>query len=942
VHHVCCVTKRAIHDFLHPKHKLIVCISSLLSIAYHSLCYTMSFFNQQEYLDDLKESEEMVVKHSAPPLSLSSSPERRHMLNRLADIPEATPGPNAFAQQAARVDKHRLDSNAFYQQEVQKRLATPPTIAHPALRQRSMSDPPTPPRLSSSTTMSPFINASRPNEYSPPLKLVPSDDYLAEPTERGFIEERHEQILHEQSGSGAERTPVFVTTSTFAKSAGTPKTRAEKQKEVTIAELPTKTPKRSILEKLRLNTSFRSSPSSIPLSTYGAPPGTDAIDHVPVKAKAVLGTTSPTKKSRTSFGSSPSKLNIPRSPSKRKGLFSRKTSGFEESMTSRTSRTKSALSSRSIESDPPPLTASTVTKTPPTAFSDPSHYSYSYKTARVVSQPRSEQGADVRKCSIARSQSLRYFDHGVPPTPPTKDTPPEEKAKREAALAKKSSRLPFHDTQTTPSKEAVGFVSTNDRLSPTKFGSYGNRDVPTLVTKPSMYSLHASVVPTMSEATTFEEMKARIDGLGLEGFNMPPENMRTPKQGAVYSPSIYSTEWNVRPSSAFASTSPSVQQAARHTKQPSDKSKSSSSGAEIILVYPELAKDPSYSDITPSAVNAKNGRGREHLEAILPLHGRTHARDHSSDSRQSYDSLIFAHHVDEDLDKHVSVYGSPTSFSHPSAAPSPLYTLPTTTYKPPPRKSSRQNFLTPEPAARVQNGCGLGISRTNSTSPSRRNELFDNAPTIPIHTPTTSTRTSSPKSNAGLRRSISPERGLRNSYTDNTTNVDPQKPSPKKAKSPAVDKLDKMLELLNHLHERNYEISTMRDEMRASNARLGERLAAIETLQRASPVPSSTTSASDDHAYAAEEGEGQSGESKRVSTAVAHDFYRAVRQHEAKGEEGVWDLHSDEEGEEDTGKENVELSRKDTIAELRETNSRLLEMVSGFAERIQSLERSKG
>ncbi|KAK5174644.1 uncharacterized protein LTR77_001726 [Saxophila tyrrhenica] len=887
----------------------------------------MSFFNQQEYLQNTKTRKnnnaqgEMQVKDSAP--LFATSPERRHALRKLADIPEATPGPNAFAQQEAHLHRYRLDSNAFYQQEMQRRLATPPTIPHPALRQRSASDPPTPPRMSTCTTMSPFIDAGKP-EKSPPLKLVPSDDYLAEPTERGYIEERREQILHEKSGNEGQRTPVFVSTSTFSKSVGTPRERTEKKKEVTIAEPPVnsaKTPKRSILEKLRLNTNFRNTPSSIPTATYAVPAATEAKDHVPVKAQAILGTTSPSKKSRTSFGSSPSKSNIPRSPSKRKGLFSRKTSGLGESVTS---RSKSALSSRSVESDHPPPTASTAGKTPPTAFSDPTHYSYSGKSTRIASQPHSSTGLGINKCSIARSQSLKYFDTGIPPTPPSKDTPPEEKAKREPQLKSKSSRLPFHDEQvTTPSKEQLGFVSTNERLSPTKFGSYGNREVPKLVTMPSMYSLHASVVPTLHDASTFEEMKARMDGLALEGFSLPPENMRGPKQGIVYSPSIYSTEWGERPNSVLIhAASPSHQAAARHTKKYSDKSKSSSSGGDIPIVYPELAKDPSYSDITPGALHAKKGRGREQSEATLPVHGCTHSRDHSCDSRASRESAIFAHGVEEDADKHSPTYGSPSSFSHASAAPSPLHILPATTYSPPPRKNSKAHLLTPEPANRSLNGKdGLHIS-----TPGSRNNLFTNAPTLPASSPT---RPPSP-----LRHTESPAAGLRNSYTGADTNVDPEKPSPpkkeKKKDEEPTDKIDKMLELLANLNTRNNEIINIRDEMRASNMRLGERLAVVEKERVGSPVSSLGGSEGSGPGFGVRNEKVREG--KRVSTAVAEEFYRGgIVQEQEESEDG------ESEGDEGEGRK-----RADTIAELRETNERLLEMVSGFAERIKSLEGRKG
>jgi hypothetical protein len=110
--------------------------------------------------------------------------------------------------------------------------------------------------------------------------------------------------------------------------------------------------------------------------------------------------------------------------------------------------------------------------------------------------------------------------------------------------------------------------------------------------------------------------------------------------------------------------------------------------------------------------------------------------------------------------------------------------------------------------------------------------------------------------------------------------------------------------------------------MRASNARLDNRLAAVETLHRGSPVPSSQGSDELSNSLRI----GNEHEAKRISTGTAHDFYR-------QGPNGVV-----VDGEEETFQSEEEKAQADTIAELRETNSKLLEMVSGFAERIKSLE----
>jgi hypothetical protein len=148
---------------------------------------------------------------------------------------------------------------------------------------------------------------------------------------------------------------------------------------------------------------------------------------------------------------------------------------------------------------------------------------------------------------------------------------------------------------------------------------------------------------------------------------------------------------------------------------------------------------------------------------------------------------------------------------------------------------------------------------------------------------------------------------------DSDINVDPLKTSP--ARPPSGDKLDRMMEMLSQLRARNGEISTMRKEMRASNARLDERLSAVEGSHRASPTPPSDESVDE---------WGMRGRSQqRVSTNVAHDFYRLSQ--------------AEPECEEDASAE-AEVSSSNTIAKLMETNRRLLEMCGGFADKIKALE----
>ena len=874
----------------------------------------MSFFSQKDYLERARSADEMRMRQTAPLLARPTSPERKLAVT-LEGIPEATPGPNAFAMEAARLERHRLDSNAFYQQEVQRRKVTPLTSIHPALRPRSNSDPPTPPRLSSCTTMSPFVNAGKEKENSPPLKLVPGMSYVAEPTERGCIEEHREQVLHARSGSKDERIPVFIPTpkmssNAFAKQAEPAATRVDKQKEATIPDQPTKTPKKSLFEKLRLTTNMLGISSPAAWTHDHVQLEADTEEKMPVKAKAVFGTSPPKGKARTSLGPSPSKSNLPRSPSKRKGFFSRKNSEIPSINAS-----KAAATRRSADYEHQPTTASTVVMTPPTAHSDPTHYSYQGK--RLASQAHSDQSPNKEKeanqCLVTRSQSLKYFDHVVPPTPPTKDTPPDEKAKKEAALKAKSSRVPFHDDQTTPSKSPTGVVSTSDRLSPTKFGGYGHRETATLITRPSMYSLHASVVPNLTEASTFEEMKARIDGLGLEGFNMPPENTRSPDPAMGYTPSIYSTQFSPRPNSAFARISPATPHGQFHSKEVSTDTKSSSSNGEIPVYYPGLAKDPSFNNMIPAQngddnAKTKKCRRSELLDTKVPWHGYTHSRDHSRSPRHSVSSL-FARPVEDDLNE--VYYDSPTSFSHASATPSPLQFLPATTYTPPPpRRSSKRPLRQQQQPIEAKDWATENTpvtnppARTSSTSPTRGKGVFENAPSLPAQ---------GSKANS---RNGSPENSLRGVPTDADINVDPLKISP--GKSPSGEKLDRMIHMLNQLKARNGEINTMRDEMRASNARLDQRLSAVEGSQRASPMPPSSDESVD------EWGMRGGRDHHRVSTNVAHDFYRFA-QAQLESEEGVGE---DAERVESTG----------TIAKLMETNRRLLEMCGGFADKIKELE----
>ncbi|KAK5127869.1 hypothetical protein LTR85_004986 [Meristemomyces frigidus] len=869
------------------------------------------------------------------------SPAKRTVI--LPGIPEINPGPNAFAQQAARMERHRLEGNAFYQQEVQKRRVTPPTTTHPALRSRGNFESLAPlvvdtdfHRESTVTTMSPFINAGR--EKSPELKLVPSCVQLAEPTQRGFIEEQREQMIHEASGSDEERIPVYNTfvptpkpaSAEFAKPATTPrKPRVSlPKKAVTVADAP-RSPKRNFFDRLRMTRLGGGSSPSLPAMENAD--GELEESEVPPKAQAVLG-------------ASPSKNSLTRTPSKqKKGLFAlRKVAEVTDVDTSNASHVRK---STSTTTDEPPHTASTVVKTPQTAISDPTHYSFQTE-GRVASHTLSDRGGHQVQvaggCLVQRSQSLKYIDHVPPPTPPAKNTPPHEKAKQDAAAAGVPKWVPKYQAESTPSKGLEGIISTSDRLSPTKFGSYGHKETPRLVTKPSIYSLHASVVPELTESNAFEEMKARIDGLGLEGFNMPTENYYHRSPEMVYSPSIYSNDWGARPSvivrtprSGHRKTMddlPTLPEAPSEKDRSSNETKkSSSSGGTIPICYPGLSMDPSVTDFVPTLRAAPVPADQQEGQPVherrdgedIPNHGHTHSREHSHSPRHS----VAANELDEDYQKSphyvegisllsagsfaVPLTGelqqpeqsSPASFNCPSAMPSPLHYLPATVYTPSVsrRLRARQDENATPSVILQGDGLGIGVEAQSASGPHcRGNNIFESAPVLAA--PPGPNITADPFST--VSRDVEAPK----------TDVDPHK---RGAATHQADKQDQMLDMLNKILTRNVDVVTFRDEMREAHTRIDERLAAVEGM-KTSPLPPAygldgSSSQPEDEAER---------KKHRIATSFAHEFYRHTPPSSA-GANGDTAFPPD----------------SDTIASLQETNRQLTEMVRGFAAKLEEMQK---
>ncbi|OQO11042.1 hypothetical protein B0A48_05297 [Cryoendolithus antarcticus] len=792
--------------------------------------------------------------------SRPGSPSRSNIAS-LSDIPEGrstkispTPGPNAFAQQAARVERHRLEGNAFYQQEVQRRRATPPTILHPALRQQpEMVQVRDASRFSDVTTMAPFINAGK-EETSPILQLVPEES-LAFPTRRGFIEEKHERAQHiANGGSDDERTPVFTYTpkigaSEFSKSvnaAATPKKKKGRMSEGAVGD---KSPKKGFLEKLRLNLPRAS------LSTNSLP-SREVDEGCPPKAQAILG-------------SSPSKGNITRSPSKtKKSIFSRKAADVAEKSASTEVNGKM----------PTTATASSFTdsvgKTPQTGttgFSDPTYNRARSPEKRVYTQTQSDEGGfnnPENKCGVSRSQSLQYFDRSIPPTPPAKNTPPKEQEADPKTLVKQALEQHRMFEDDTPIRETVKLISADRGISPTRYGNYGCKETAQLVKKPSVYSLHASVYPDLSSSFSLPELKARVDGLGLEGLSDVPEAFYLNQlKGVEYSPSIYSSaDWEPRSSSmsnlfsgdrdARFRPSPSLPaifekqgrghrpSASEGTIQTKQSGSSSESHGIIPLVYPELASDPSMTNLFSGSQNQPPEPSNKPQKVIdgegyVPAHGYTESRDHNGRGM----SALFSKSVED-------VSFSPSSFSSPSAMPSPLQYLPATVYVPPPPKQKKSKKVAGEqveetPTQRYEKFKREEEARTKVEDEIRAKEEAQ------LQSIAARKRTSG----SALRRQLantnpfadtppplSPLQSSTNVQASRPTTPEPSKApptTPTSTASPSHDKLDDIIALLSTFKLQSAtEVTALRDELRAQSEKLSTRLSQLENVHESdAPAP---------------------------------------------------------------------------------------------------------
>lgn len=617
-----------------------------------------------------------------------------------------------------------------------RRTATPPTAIHPAFREGfDINAPVVRDSDSGYTTMQ--------TPPTPPI-LLPKDCFQAHPTDRGFIEDRREHLQHKNSGSDTERTPVFIPTpkvesNEFIRSHSryTPR-QVSVREQVEAIEQP-KTPKKTFLEKLGFSTprssQITSSNSSLGTSRgYGVFGGGETL---PPKAKAVLS-------------DSPHKSNLTRAPSKKKGLFSFKSSDRPSLETHKSSPayTPTTTEPRSAGAAKVRFSDSTI-KTPHTAHtssSDPIYnreYIRHMQAQRAFSQPGTDkvgrkiqnQNKEGSASGVSRTRSLQYIDRGMPPTPPAKNTPPHEKeqrAQREARLGAESrailehhrwvseqrrlevmrnmtpkknmvqtpeskTKSPLHQgifNDDTPTHETARLVGADGRTSPTKTGGYGHKELPKLVKQSSVYSMHASFYPDLHDQYSFEEMKKRADGLGLEGLSKLPESFYNCDPQVSYSPSLYSEDFATRPSGIqtspsmlhqmdIAQLSPSplaVNEKFRpcSTKGSLSEKPSASSQGTIPLVYPDLASDPSRSDLR----DGLQSHHRSASEVQLPVHSRKQSAARSQSTSHSRSPHKPTLEVITKALEEENASLSPPTYSCPSAKPSPLHFLPNTTYSP--------------------------------------------------------------------------------------------------------------------------------------------------------------------------------------------------------------------------------------------------------------------
>jgi hypothetical protein len=611
------------------------------------------------------------ILEASPPQSDSPSAHRVFTPAAYAPSPAAhavTPGPNAFALRAAEADAHRLRGNAFYQQatavedmrrqdqEMAGRLdLTPPTVVHPALREDFRLGDSSPTSNLMANQMA--VNAAK-SAQTPPLKLIPGEGFQGNPTDRNLIESFHEELEPEESGDETEHHVFKYTpklgTSEFSKSVDpiTPhKKKGGMFNRSKSQEQPT-SPKKKMLEKFKL-TNTRASQTP-PTSAYTVTRGDSGGELLSPKAKAVLST-QPQKP--TTLG---------RSPSKKLGMLARKAT--EAVFPSETIKARLSLGNEqqatSTGTRKANLPASVGYKTPareqrqkvPRFASQPQRVSRSRRYGDKPADP-----ADI--VDVLRASSLQYADGEIPPTPPAKDTPPDEKLRaarvkaqvisdrimqahkesceKQAKTISKMSPViaatPKREMQQkpeskltsplrhknfaddTPTRETYKLIGEDGRTSPTKHGGYARKNLPTIAKAPSFQSMRGD----LHEEHSLEDIKKCADTYGLDGLRDNPENFYKGDPKVVHSTSLYEEDWSTKGNvSTLASAdtlhttgmfrpSPSMPDVLEHVRQmPSPAVLASASATQAHqqpLKLPKPSKGPPFFKARSSSRSSSNG-----------------------------------------------------------------------------------------------------------------------------------------------------------------------------------------------------------------------------------------------------------------------------------------------------------------------------------------------
>lgn len=472
------------------------------------------------------------------------------------NMPPIRSGPSPHSPRgkpnADQLDKHRMNSNAFYQKD-SRRNVTPSNKDHPAFRHdqdtpvsaipistfnRSLSADP---RSSQITTISQFLNGgSAQSRIQSPhdmeqLKLVPEGHEHATPTVRGIVEDRSEHMAWDASEKKDDRTPVYIYSPKPDDGSFDSK---GKNGSTTSVQERSKSPKRKLLDRFNFT---RTKSSSKDLAQPPTP-----TENIAPKAAAFFGTSISSAKVSSDCSGSASK----------KDQALRNFVDCTDFSSARPLDPAAMVSHRGA-----------TTYSTPVSSTKQAERSGSNNGRRVVSQPQENVSPDgeTKVAALARSQSLHYDDKRVPPTPLPKDTPPELKRERSSIGASEHStepKTPHHrrnntpvSVDETPAKRPQAVLYPDGRLSPSKNGGYGFReDEARVIEKASSVdsisaALHENGVVTTDEERIKEAERDKYVHLGMleNGCLRPstysPDSAPSFQVRHVYSPSVYQEDW---------------------------------------------------------------------------------------------------------------------------------------------------------------------------------------------------------------------------------------------------------------------------------------------------------------------------------------------------------------------------------------------------------------